>query len=275
MALPIIALLTDFGTQDPYTALMKAVILQRVEVHLVDITHHIPSGDVERGAFVLWQTWRYFPKGTVFLAVVDPGVGTHRLPVLAEAEGYRFIAPDNGLLSYLLPENARAWAIANPVFHLPNPSATFHGRDIFAPAAAYAAKGVPGKAFGPLVPALKRLPRPQCRLVGEEIHAQVLHADHFGNLITSAGVFQKEGDLWVFTPWLSEATPVYFTPTAVRLPDGEVVPIFKTFAEVPQGEIGAIVGSAGMIEIVANRQSAAEMLGLERGVPITVLGKRQ
>jgi len=271
MGLPIIALMTDFGLQDPYVGIMKAVILQRVEARLIDLTHDIPAGDIARGAFVLWQASRYFPENTVFLAVVDPGVGTHRLPAIAEIDGRRFIAPDNGLLSYVLTENARAWALANPVFQLPNPSATFHGRDIFAPAAAYAAKGVPGRAFGPLIPELQRLPTPPCDFADGEVRAQILHADRFGNLITSAGVFQKDAGEWLLSPWLGQGKPRYFAPAAVRLPDGRAIPVVRTFAEIPEGEVGALVGSSGMIEIAANRRSAAELLGLERGAPIAVL----
>ncbi len=275
----LIAILTDFGVQDPYVGIMKGVILQRTSTTLVDLTHEIPPGDIRRGAFVLWQSLPHFPKGTVFLAIIDPGVGSHRLPVIVESGGYRFIAPDNGLLTYVLDHTARAWALANPAFHLPTPSATFHGRDIFAPAAAYAARGVPGRAFGPVVPSLKRIPLPKRHLEAEDgqavLHGEVLHADRFGNLITSLGAFRRAGHDWMLFPWpeprVGSEEPRYFAPAAVRLPNGRLLPVVQTFADIPPGETAALVGSSGMIELAANQQSAAEMLALQPGDPVTLL----
>jgi len=270
----LIAMLTDFGSRDPYVGIMKGVILQRVDASLVDLTHEIPPGDVRRGAFALWQSYRFFPEGTIFLAVVDPGVGASRLPVMVESEGYRFIAPDNGLLTYVLRAESRAWALANPAFQLHMPSATFHGRDIFAPAAAYAALGVPGRAFGPMVPALQRFSLPRWAREGEMLHGEVLHADRFGNLITSLGAFRRDGEQWLLFPWLHEGEePQYFAPAAVRLPDGQVLPVVRTFDDVPPGAVAALVGSSGMVEIVARRRSAAEVLRLADGAPVTLLSE--
>lgn len=269
-----IAILTDFGNHDPYVGIMKGVILKRVDAPLIDLTHEIPPGDIRRAAFALWQSYRFFPEGTIFLAVVDPGVGSSRLPVLVESEGYRFVAPDNGLLTYILQPESRAWALANPAFQLHTPSATFHGRDIFAPAAAYAALGVPGRAFGPMVPTLQRIPLPRWEREDEMLHGEVLHTDRFGNLITSLGVFRHDGRHWLLFPWLSaKSEPQYFTPGAVRLPDGKVLPLVRTFSEVPDGEVAALIGSSGMVEIVANRHSAADILGLKPGTPITLLSE--
>ena len=269
-----IAILTDFGCQDPYVGIMKGVILQRVGVPLIDLTHEIPPGDIRRAAFALWQSYSFFPPGTIFLVVVDPGVGSARLPVLVESEGYRFIAPDNGVLTYILKAESRAWALANPAFQLHLPSATFHGRDIFAPAAAYAALTVPGRAFGPMVPTLQRIPPPRWEQEGEMLHGEVLHADRFGNLITSLGAFRHDGEQWLLFPWLYEAgEPRYFTPGAVRLPDGRVLPMVRAFADVPPGDVAALVGSSGMVEIIANRHSAAEILALEPGTPLTLLSE--
>ncbi len=272
----LIALLTDFGVDDPYVGIMKGVIVQRARVALVDISHAIPPGDIRRAAFVLWQSYRHFPPGTIFLAVVDPGVGSPRLPVIAEGGGYRFIAPDNGLLTYVWQEHAesmRVWALANPAFHLPLPSATFHGRDIFAPAAAYAAHGVPGRAFGPMVPSLRQIPLPALEAKKETLEGETLHADHFGNVLTSLGVFHHDGKEWVLTPWLRRGEPRAFAPGGVRLPDGRTLPIVRTFADVPPGKVAALVGSSGMIELVSNRASAAEILGLPEGTAVTLLSK--
>ncbi len=273
---PPIAILTDFGMQEPYVGIMKGVILQRARVPLVDLTHDIPPGDIRKAAFVLWQSMAAFPEGTVFLAVVDPGVGSPRLPVIAESRGFRFVAPDNGLLTYALAgdPNARAWALANPAFHLPFPSATFHGRDIFAPAAAYAAMGVPGRAFGPMVPALQRLPLPRWEAEGKDtLHGEVLHADRFGNVLTSLGVFRQDGDAWLLLPWLRGEEPRYFTPAAVRLPNGKLLPLVRTFADIPEGETRALIGSTGLIEIAANHRSAAAMLQLRPGDAVTLLSE--
>ena len=273
---PPIAILTDFGLRDPYVGIMKGVILQRIQTALVDLTHDIRVGDIETAAFVLWQSMGAFPEGTVFLVVVDPGVGSSRLPVIVESRGYRFVAPDNGVLTYALEgdPNARAWALANPAFHLPLPSTTFHGRDIFAPAAAYAAIGVPGRAFGPMVPALRRIPLPRCEHDGDLLHGEVLRSDYFGNIVTSLGVFRPEGDAWLLMPWLRAQTPRYFTPGAVQLPDGKTVPMVRTFADIPPGEVRALIASAGLVEIAANRQSAAAMLQLQRGDQVTLLSQK-
>ena len=273
---PPIAILTDFGLQDAYVGVMKGVILQRAQAPLIDLTHDIPHGDVRRAAFALWQSVSGFPEGTVFLAVVDPGVGSARLPVIAESRGYRFVAPDNGLLTYVLEGDAgaRAWALANPAFHLPTPSATFHGRDIFAPAAAYAAMGVPGRAFGPMVPALQRLSLPRCEYADGILHGEVMHADRFGNLITSLGVFRSEGDAWLLFPWLRSQTPFYFVPAAVQLPNGDFVPMVRTYTDIPEGKIGALIGSTGLIELAGNRQSAAALLQLQQGDAVTLFSRQ-
>jgi len=230
---------------------------------------------VRRAAFALWQSVEAFPKGTVFLAVVDPGVGSPRLPVIVESNGYRFIAPDNGLLTYVLATdpNARAWALANPAFHLPMPSSTFHGRDIFAPAAAYAAMGVPGRAFGPLVPSLKRLPLPRCEVQEDLIVGETLHTDRFGNMTTSLGAFTYDGTDWLLMPWLQRTEPRYFTPGAVQMTNGRLLPIVRTFAEIPEGEIAALINSVGLIEIAANRASAAQTHHLQSGETVILLSQ--
>ncbi len=276
MRTPII-LLTDFGQQDPYAGAMKGVILQRVDVPLVDLTHDIPPHDIRRAALTLWQSYRYFPRGSVFLVVVDPGVGTRRLPVLVETQGYRFVAPDNGVLTYVLDDKARAWALVNPSFHLPEPSTTFHGRDIFAPAAAYAAMGVPGKAFGPIVPTLQRIPLPRWRWGSAGLEGETLYADRFGNVVTSLGVLrrQTEGD-WALESWPRPGKMYTLQPRAVRLPRHDMLlPLVQTFADVPPDSAAALVGSSGLIEIVANGASAARMLDLQPGEPVLLLSRKR
>ncbi len=146
----IIALVTDFGIEDPYVGIMKGIISDITpEVLLIDITHQIPPGDIQRAAFVLWQSSRDFPKGTVFLCVVDPGVGTERNAIYLQTRDQIFIGPDNGLFSYLVfQSDYSCWKISNPDFQRKSTSRTFHGRDVFAPAAAHASRLIPGEQFG-------------------------------------------------------------------------------------------------------------------------------
>ncbi len=270
MSAPI-ALLTDFGHLDPYVGIMKGVIRARAtEVTFLDLTHEIPPGDVLRAAVVLWQSYRFFPPGTVFLVVVDPGVGTARRPVLVESGGYRFVGPDNGVFSLVLEPGWQAWELANPLYRLEQVSTTFHGRDIFAPAAAHAALGVPGEAFGPPVTDLVRLQvaSPREREDGV-LEGQVLYADRFGNLLTNLGVFQEAGDgTWRFRGWPQPRFDRRVRLQALELPDGRRLPWVTTFGQLPPGEAGFLVGSTGLVEIVVNRGSAAERFGLGRGEPV-------
>lgn len=273
-----LALLTDFGTLDPYVGLMKGVIARIApQARMVDLTHHIPPGDIRRAAFVLWQSYAYFPRGTVFLAVVDPGVGTARRPMLLDCCGFRFVGPDNGLFTYLLAQRqpAQAYELRHPAFRLSEVSATFHGRDIFAPAAAYAALGVPGTAFGPRIERPVQLPLPACRVDDQgNVHGEVLHADRFGNLLTSIGRWQPGSQGWLLTPWLHQGPPVQLNPRAVRLPSGERLPIVTTFADLSPGQVGALVGSTGLLELVVNGGSAARQTGLGPGDPLVLEGER-
>jgi S-adenosylmethionine hydrolase len=158
----IIALLTDFGIYDPYVGIMKAVMSEIAsDASLIDLSHQIPAGDIQRGAYVLWQAARDFPPGSIFLSVVDPGVGTIRKGIILQTEKHIFVGPDNGLFSYLLiGNNYQAWELANPNYQRQGISTTFHGRDIFAPAAAFAAQGIQGKEFGAEIKDLINLSKP-------------------------------------------------------------------------------------------------------------------
>ena len=269
----IIALLTDFGEQDPFVGIMKGVIARRApEALCIDLTHHIPPGDVFRAAVVLWESVPYFPPGTVFLVVVDPGVGTRRRAVLVESGGYRFIGPDNGVFSFVLRPGWRAWVLENPYFRLPRVSTTFHGRDIFAPAAAHAALGIPGEAFGSPVEDLVRLVPPRLDVTSTHIRGEVLFADRFGNVLTSLGTFEPaEEDVRTFRPWLDpNEAPRRMRLRALLLPEGRGLKPVRTFGELPEGEPGFLVGSTGLIEIAVNRGNAAELLALKRGQRLTL-----
>jgi S-adenosyl-L-methionine hydrolase (adenosine-forming) len=272
---PLIALLTDFGNSDPFAGILKGILSRFAPgIPIVDLTHEIPPGDVRRGAITLWQAQPYFPPGTIFLAVVDPGVGTSRRGLILQTLDHTYVGPDNGLFTFLLNERFQAWELRNPKFALQNPGATFHGRDIFAPAAAHVAQGVHGSAFGPILTNPISLPHPHLSSpTSGVLMGEVLHADRFGNLLTSLGQFRRlEEDTLLLVPWLPNVSEGYFYLDRVRLylPNGTILEWAITFADVPANSCAAIVGSSGLVEIVANRQSAAEILSLENGELVTI-----
>jgi S-adenosylmethionine hydrolase len=271
---PPIAILTDFGTQDPFVGIMKGVILQiNPQATLIDLTHQVPAGDIARAAIILWRTCSYFPKGTIFLTVVDPGVGTERKPVLLKTQDYSFIGPDNGVFNYVEGDGAQAWELNNPAFMLPTPGSTFHGRDIFAPAAAYVSLGVPGARFGPALPTLTRIPWPHLELTPGKITGEILHADHFGNLLTSLGTFIPNRDgTYEFKSWIGvlPAATIDLRKATLRLPNQDRLTCSPTFGHIPDEACAVLVGSSGLLEIAANRASAAQRLKLKRGDPIVL-----
>ncbi|MEW6718559.1 MAG: SAM-dependent chlorinase/fluorinase [Chloroflexota bacterium] len=263
---PVIALLSDFGTQDPYAAIMKAVISRLAPgTAIVDITHEIPAGDVRRAAFVLWQACPYFPTGSVFLAVVDPGVGTDRRAIRLDTNRRIFIGPDNGLFTYILTPDCQAWELQNPEYQLENLSSTFHGRDIFAPAAAYSALNIEGKKFGDRVtdPLTFPLPLLESPTPGR-ITGEILHADRYGNLVTSLGCFQAQGDQFMLRPWIGDLPTRPLSPSewVLKLPNGLTPPWVHAFADLPPHALGVLIGSTGLLEIVARGGSAADLLQL-------------
>ena len=212
---PPIVILTDFGTSDPFVGIMKGVIASiSPGIPIIDLTHEIPPGDIRLGSIILWQSVSYFPKGSIFLCVVDPGVGTHRQPVILETGNYSFVGPDNGLFSLVLSDPFRAWVLGNPDLALPDPRSTFHGRDIFAPAAAHAAQGVPGSEFGPKVKTLITDPAPVLESSSSRnLEAEVIHIDRFGNALTSLGRFNPRQpksykDGYTFDPWVGSLPSV-------------------------------------------------------------------
>ncbi len=286
MAASMIAFMTDFGTADPFVGIVKGVIAGIApEAVVIDLTHEIPPGDIRRAAITLWQAAPFFPPFTVFLAVVDPGVGTVRRPMMLQSNAgqpgkkYAFIGPDNGLFTFVLTEGFQAWELSNSAFRLPFPSTTFHGRDIFAPAAAHAARGVPGPQFGPSLPDPVRLPMPRLEetvpgsIAGEALSGEILFADRFGNYLTSLGVFERQGsESLYFYPWLPGAHPRTYPTQGIRivLPDGSRLRLVDTFAAIPPGSLAGVVGSSGLLEIAANRASATGLLNLPEGAPITL-----
>ena len=272
---PPIVILTDFGTSDPFVGIMKGVILGiSPDTPIIDLTHEIPPGDIFRGAITLWNSINYFPEGTLFLTVVDPGVGTQRLPIILETSGYTFIGPDNGVFSFVLGPSYQSWELSNPKFTLPTPWATFHGRDIFAPASAHASLGVEGSEFGGIVSEIQTLPYPHLRILSNvEIIGEILYADRFGNTLTSLGIINLvPGGSYQLSPWSGgkSTTPFDIKNGILRIPGGHKLSWASTYGEIPEGVCAMILGSSGLLEIAANRQSAVKLLNLNTGDPVTL-----
>ncbi|NIS80896.1 MAG: hypothetical protein GTO14_11950 [Anaerolineales bacterium] len=269
-----IALLTDFGTQDAYVGIMKGVIANiNPQARVVDITHAIPPGDIRRAAFELWRAAPYFPQGTIFLTVVDPGVGGTRLPIAISWPGRICVGPDNGLFTYLLTQEQAVSAIAltEKEYLLDTISETFHGRDVFAPSAAHLSLGVHLPLLGPPLEDPIRLPLPRLQVIeGETIHGEILHADRFGNLITSIGILRKEANELVIHPWLPDCPSLRLPHDKVQvsLPGMEHLSLSRTYGDVPEGELAAYIGSAGLLEIAVNKGSAEYQLAISSGQEI-------
>jgi S-adenosylmethionine hydrolase len=253
--LKTITLLTDFGTKDPYVGIVKGVILStNPDVRIVDITHDVDPQDVREGAFLVEEYYRYFAKGTVHIAVVDPTVGSDRKPIIFSKDGYFFIGPDNGLFTLLYDDNVRAYAIENRRYMLKEISATFHGRDIFAPAAAYLSSGVQLSSFGSVVQDPVRLPDLLPTLMENGLHGEVVRFDRFGNVITniSGTVVQDFADGRAIT---------------ITLRDMSFSTIHKSYYE---GEVVSLIGSAGYLEFGLFMGSLREKMGLCKGDPVTI-----
>lgn len=264
LTLPIITLLSDFGLKDPYVAEMKAVILGiSPGARIVDISHFIPKFDVRIGAFTLASAAPYFPDGTIHVAVVDPSVGTRRRALMVKTKRYFYIGPDNGLLVIAAEKDgiSQVCEIRNPEFALDKVSSTFHGRDIFAPAAAHLANGVPLRKFGPEVKDYKRpiFSKPTLR-AGKKLEGQVLHIDDFGNLITN-----------VMSSDLAESGIKPAKPLSIRL-RGTVLHLrlCKTYGEAPLRTTLALIGSHDFLEIAVNRGNASRKLRAKVGDAVVI-----
>lgn len=257
----IITLTTDFGLADHFAGTMKGVILGIApRATIVDITHQIAPFEILEGAFEIAQSYRHFPKGTIHVVVVDPGVGTERRPVLAEAAGQYFIAPDNGVLAmiYQTEPAHKVRAITNKKYFLKNVSRTFHGRDVFAPCAARLATGAKPATFGKLIHDYAQLAAVEPNRVARHAWAgTVFKVDRFGNLITNIR---------------TDAFPDFQT-RAFEISVGlqRIHRLALTFGECLPGELFAIAGSGGFIEIAINQGSAAKHLGCGGGAPVDLV----
>jgi S-adenosylmethionine hydrolase len=253
---PVITLTTDFGQRDPYVAELKAAILGITRaVHIVDVTHEVERHDVVEGALALEAAAPHFPAGTVHLAVVDPGVGTARRGLAVATSGAVFVGPDNGLFTpFLEPGTWEAVELAAEEFRRPRVSRTFHGRDVFAPAAAHLARGLSLDRLGPRVTDPVRLTWPEVREVSGTIAGAVVHVDRFGNLVTSIH---------------AAAIETLGADVSVRIA-GRTVPLVGTYGDLAPGGVGAVVGSSNRLEIAVREGSAAVRLRARRGTPVLV-----
>lgn len=261
---PIITLTTDFGLHDHYVGTIKGVILDIApEAEIVDISHSVQPFDVLDGALNVAQAYSYFPSHTVHMVVVDPGVGSARRPIVVTADRYYFVAPDNGVLSlvYSREERVAVRHVTAQHYFLQPMSNTFHGRDVFAPLAAYLAKGVDTAKFGEEVEDYVRFNAPKPKPVNEHtFRGVVLKVDRFGNLITN------------FTP---EDLPALFQsepgPFKIQVGKQEITEIKTAYAQGAPGEIFGILGSMGYLEIVANRGAAAQVIGVGKGAEVNIV----
>lgn len=256
MKTKFVALLSDFGTNDPFVGLMKGVLLSRApNLTLIDITHQVPPQDVQTAAFYLMTAIPYMPKGTLFMTVVDPTVGTGRGIVWAKTENYQFIAPDNGLVSWVEQKEpiVEARFISNSSLFMESISSTFHGRDIMAPVAAAIAKGLPEKKIGPVFGEYRRLPFPKPVRAGNRVTGQVIAIDHFGNVVTN---IRRD---------LLSARGVYSVA-------GRMLKDLKlTYASVPEGEPLAVIGSFGFLEFSVRNGNFARTFDVKIGAPVEAI----
>jgi S-adenosylmethionine hydrolase len=268
----LITLLTDFGTADYFVGAMKGAILSvNASARIIDITHEIEPHDIEAGAFTLLEAYETFPAQTIHVAVVDPGVGSRRRPILVASENHLFVGPDNGLFSYIY-ERVESYG----VFHLTGEkyfrhpvSATFHGRDVFAPVAGWLSKGVEPREFGTLIEDYERLaPLAPKSLQGGIVEARIIHIDRFGNCVTNLTRRELTGEMIA-------------GGACLKIKEQEVKDFRQFFADAnaSSDELFAIWGSAGFLEIAAFRTSAARLLCVERGqrveLRIAKLGVKQ
>ena len=255
---PIITLTTDFGLRDPFVGIMKGVILGICrEALLVDLTHEVAPQDILEAAVALESSWTFFPVGSIHLAVVDPGVGGARRALAVSVGGHHFVGPDNGLFSFALEAGSwRAVSLESAVYRLREVSRTFHGRDVFAPAAAHLASGVALDRLGPPVTDPVRLMMPAARIEGGELAGEIIGSDRFGNLVTSVTA-QKIRDL---TPGVVN----------VAVAGRDLGSPLSHYAEGAPGVPKPIYGSSGRLEIFVRNGSARDLLGAGRGTPVRI-----
>jgi len=255
----MITLTTDFGYADPFVGVMKGVILGiHPKAQIVDLCHGVTPQDILAGALVLRHSWPYFRRGTVHVVVVDPGVGSTRRPILIESDGHYFVGPDNGVLSLAIAgnESASITLLSNSKYHLTPTSTTFHGRDIFAPVAAYLSLGIPPADFGERTTALERLSCPGVVKQGRKILGEIVYVDHFGNLFTNI----TERDL----AELSDAK------ATIRLDRVSISGLAQHYAAGEEGRLTAVINSWGLLEIAVYKGSAQNQIQAKVGQTVEI-----
>ena len=256
-----ITLLTDFGIEDEYVAIVKGVILTiHPSATFIDVTHEVPLGDVRRGGWLLRWSWSYFPKGTVHLTVVDPGVGSNRRILCLQHKGHLFLAPDNGIFAPLLSDVPRPtlYAVTQRRYALKKISHTFHGRDIFAPAAAYLSKGLAPHRLGPRVDTYKRFELPELLSTRTgSLSGEIIAFDGFGSAVTNLGHER-------LAPLARKG------PLAIHVKGRKLQGIQRSYAAVPKGSPCAVIGSRGLLEISIRMGCAASSWHLQVGDPVEV-----
>jgi S-adenosyl-L-methionine hydrolase (adenosine-forming) len=271
MSSSIITSTTDFGNKDPFVGIMKGVILNiNPRAVIIDLNHEIATQDVRGGAFSIFNSYRYFPKSTIHIVVIDPGVGSARRPIAVKTSDYIFIGPDNGVMSWAMIDNPPfiAHEITNSDFMLKEVSTTFHGRDIFAPTAAKLsqlsskfnifAKSNPWESLGPEVNSPVLIPFPKTKKIGQEIIGEILHIDRFGNLITN----------------IRPNRSIKYLQLAIRGIDKiQIDGLSKTYDEVADGALILLVGSTNFLEIAKKGGNAAKALKVKVGEEIRVVFK--
>jgi len=257
MERPIITLTTDFGTKDGYVGAVKGVIKRiNLQAEVMDITHQLESFDVLAAAFSLRSSSAYFPQGTVHLAVVDPGVGSERQPLLVRTESFVFVGPDNGIFSFVYDSQKITDIIhlSNREYFLADVSSTFHARDIFAPVAAYVTLGVDINEFGTPATECLRLLIPEPKVTGNTLTGEVIHIDGFGNLITNIGADLLHGK----------------SVASVTIGRKRIGRISRSYFDISTGQAGALIDSSGFLEIAMNQGNAQRDLGAKIGTGVKV-----
>lgn len=261
MPAPIITLTTDYGTSDHLVGAVKGAILNiNPDVKLVDINHHVVPYDVLDGALSIGAAYRYFPPRTIHLVVVDPEVGTQRRPILVTGEHHYFVAPDNGVLSlvYEKEPGVQVRHVTADHYFLNPISNTFHGRDLFAPVAAWLSKTGQTSSFGEEVNDYVRFSLPKPKAAGNAVRGVVLRIDHFGNLMTN---------------FPAEDVRQWTTPNGkikIQVAGKEIHQLAQTYAQGAPGEPFGVLGSSGFLEIAVNKGNAAQLLGAQRGAEVIV-----
>jgi S-adenosylmethionine hydrolase len=264
MARPIVTLTTDFGHNDHFVGTIKGVILKLApEAEIVDISHEVRAYDILDGAFTLAQSYRFFPPRTIHMVVVDPGVGTARRPIVAVGDVHYFVAPDNGVLSFMYAKETDVTVrhVTSEHYFLSPVSQTFQARDVFAPITGWLARGVETHKFGDPITDFVRFAPPKPKQINEKaVQGVVLKVDRFGNLITNL----TPEDL----PLMFQANPPAFKMVVGK---AEVTKLNSNYAASPPNEVFIIVGSSGYLELSTNRGSASRLLQVDRGAPVGVM----